>query len=131
DDVGQHLARPDRRKLVDVANHQKGGVVGHRLHQRLHQRDVDHGGLVDDQQVAVEWVVVAALEAASLGIDLQQPVDGLGFKTGRLAHALGGAAGRSAQEEPHALGGENAQNASDDGGLADAGTTRNDQHFGN
>jgi hypothetical protein len=60
------------------------------------QHDVDHGGLVDNQQVAVERVFVAALEAAALGVDLQQPVDGLGLEAGRLGHVLGGAAGRSA-----------------------------------
>jgi hypothetical protein len=41
-------------------------------------------------------VIVAALEAAALGVDLQQPVDGLGLEAGRLGHTLGGAAGRSA-----------------------------------
>jgi hypothetical protein len=42
-------------------------------------------------------VILAALEAAALGIDLQQPVDGLGLEAGRFGHALGGAASRRAQ----------------------------------
>jgi hypothetical protein len=33
----------------------------------LHEHDIDHRRLVDNQQVAVERVVVAALEAATLG----------------------------------------------------------------
>ena len=41
------------------------------------QHDIDHRRLVEYQQVTVEWVVVAAFEAAALGVDLQQPVDGL------------------------------------------------------
>jgi hypothetical protein len=90
------LAGPDRRKLVDVANDQKGGPVRHRLHEGLHQHDIDHGGLIDNQQVTIERVVVAALEAAALGVDLQQPVDGLGLEAGRLGHAFGGATRRSA-----------------------------------
>ena len=130
DDVGQHLTGSDRRKLVDVANDQQRGLVRHRLHQRLHQHDVDHGGLVDDQQVAVERVVVAALEAAALGVDLQQPVNGLGLEPGCLGHALGGAAGRRAEQEPHALRRENAQNGFDDGGLAHARSAGDDQHLG-
>ena len=93
DDVGQHLAGPDRRKLVDVADDQESGPVRHCLHKRLHQHDVDHGGFVNHQQITVERVVVAALEAAALGVDFQQPVDGLRFQAGRLGHALGGAAG--------------------------------------
>ena len=62
----------------------------------MHQHDINHGGLVDNQQVTVERVVVAALEAAALGIDLQQPVDGLGLEAGRLGHALRGSTGRRA-----------------------------------
>src|SRR6202022_2911514 len=103
-------------------NDQKGGLIRYRFHERLHEHDVDHGCLVDHQQVAVERVVVTALEAAALGIDLQQPVDGLGLKAGRLGHALGGAASRSAQQKVGALGREDAQNRFDDGGLADART---------
>jgi hypothetical protein len=81
----------------------KGGLVRCRLHERLHQHDVDHRGLINNQQVAVERVVVAALEAAALGVDLQQPVDGLGLEAGCLGHAFGGAAGRSAQQQLHPL----------------------------
>ena len=130
DDVGQHLARPDRGQLVDVADDQQRGLVRHRLHQRLHQHDIDHRGLVDDQQVAVERVVGVALEAAALGVDLEQPVDGLGLEPGRLGHALGGAAGRGAQQQLHALCREDAQDRLDDRGLADARPAGDDQHLG-
>ena len=129
DDVGQDLTRADRGQLVDVADDQQRGIVGHRLQQRLHQHDVDHRGLVDDQQVAVERVVAAALEAAALGVDLEQPVDGLGLEPGRFGHALGGAAGRGAQQQAHALGGEDAQDRVDDGGLAHARPAGDDQHL--
>jgi hypothetical protein len=40
----QHLAGPDRRKLVDVADDQESGRIRHCLHERLHQHDV-HGML--------------------------------------------------------------------------------------
>ena len=36
-DIGQHLPGSDRGQLVDVANDQKGGSVGHRPHECLHQ----------------------------------------------------------------------------------------------
>ena len=74
-------------------------LSGDRLHQRLHQHDVDHGGLVDHQQIAVERVVGVAFEAAALGVDLKQPVDGLRLEAGRLGHALGGAAGGRAEQQ--------------------------------
>ncbi len=42
-------------------------------------RHVDHGGLVDNQQVAIERIILATLEPATLGINFEQPVDGLRF----------------------------------------------------
>ena len=95
-DIGQHLSGSDGGKLVDVADDQHGRIVGNRLQERLHQHDVHHGGLIDNQQVAMERIVTAALETAGLRIDLKQPMNGFGFKTGRLGHALGGAASWSA-----------------------------------
>jgi hypothetical protein len=107
--IRQHLARANRRQLIDVAHDQEGGLVRNCLHQRLHQHDVDHGGLVDHQQVAIERVVVAALEATTLGLNLQEPVDGFGIEAGRLGHALGGAAGRGTEQKARPLGRQNAQ----------------------
>ena len=130
DDVGQHLSRSDRRQLVDVTHDQEGGIIRHRLHQRLHQHDIDHGGLVDDQQVTVELVIAVALEAAALRVDLKQPVDGLCLEPCRLAHALGGAARRGAEKQPHALCREHPQDRLDDGGLADTRPAGNDEHLG-
>ena len=56
DDVGQHLAGPTDGQLIDVADDQQRGMVGHGLQQRLHQQNIDHGRLVDDQQIAFERV---------------------------------------------------------------------------
>jgi hypothetical protein len=36
----------------------------------MHQEHVDYGNLVDHEQIAVEGVLLAAPEAARLGIDL-------------------------------------------------------------
>ena len=41
---------------------------------------------------------LSAFEAAALRVDLEQPVDGLGLEPGRFGHALGGTAGRGAQQ---------------------------------
>ena len=51
----------------------------------------------------------------------------LASEAGRLGHALGGAAGRRAKQQVHALGRENAQDRVDDGRLADAGPAGDDQ----
>ena len=127
DHVGQDLPGSDGGKLIDVADDQQRGMVGDRLQQRLHQQDIDHGRLVDDQQVAFEWVVAAAFEAAALRIDLEQPVNGLGLEPGGFRHPLGGAAGRCAEQQVHALGRQDAQDGVDDGRLADARPAGDDQ----
>jgi hypothetical protein len=93
DHVSQDLAGADRRQLIDIADDEQGRLVRDRFDQRIHQQHVDHRGLVDNQQIAVEWVGVVAPEAAALGIDFEEAVDGLGLQAGGLVHALGGAAG--------------------------------------
>jgi hypothetical protein len=90
DYVRQHLARSHGGKLVNIANDQESGGGGHSLYESLHQHDVHHGGFVDHQQVALEWIVIAALEPSRLGVNFEQSVDGFGFKAGRLSHARRG-----------------------------------------
>ena len=41
-DVREHLAGPNRGKLIDVADDQQGGLVRHRLEQRVHEQDIHH-----------------------------------------------------------------------------------------
>ncbi len=53
-------AGPRRRRAA-------GRLVRHRPEQRPHQRHVNHRGLVDDQQITVQWVVLVALELARPG----------------------------------------------------------------
>ena len=88
DDVGQHLPRSDGWQLVDIADDQQRRVIRRRFHQRLHQHDIDHRGLVDDEQIALEGIVGVAFETAALGIDLQEPVDRLRLDARRFGHAL-------------------------------------------
>ena len=79
DDVGKRLAWTDRGQLIDVADEEHGGSIVDRLHQGVHQDDIDHGGLVDDEKIAGKRIVLVAPEAAGLRIGLQQAMDGLGF----------------------------------------------------
>jgi len=113
---------------ASFADDQEGGLVWHRFHERLHH-DINHGGLVDYQQVTVERIVVAALETAALGVDLEQPVNSLGLEAGRLGHTFCSAAGRSAQWKVGALSRKDTQNGIDDGCFANAGATGHDQHL--
>jgi hypothetical protein len=110
----KHLPRPDRRRLVDVADDEESRVAGGGLQQRLHQEHVDHGSLVDDKPVAVQTVAVVAPEATISRVDLEKPMDRLGFDPSGFNHPLGGAAGWSAKQHPDALELENAQGRIDE-----------------
>jgi len=104
DDVGQNLPRTDGWQLVDITDDKKRRMIRDGLEQRLHERDIDHGGLVDDQQIALEWIFIIALEAEGLRVELQQAVDGLGLHAGGFGHALGCSSGGGAEEKPCCLG---------------------------
>ena len=108
DDVGKRLAWTDRGQLIDVADKEHGGSIVDRLHQGVHQDDIDHGGLVDDEKIAGKRIVLVAPEAAGLRIGLQQAMDGLGFMAGRFRHPLGRAARRGAERQFDLLGAEDA-----------------------
>src|SRR4029077_12963372 len=52
------------------------------------KHDIDHRGLVDDEQIALEGIVGVAFEPAALWIDLKEPVDRLGLAARRFRYAL-------------------------------------------
>ena len=64
--------------------------------------------------------VRVAPEPAVPGIDLQKAVDRLRLQPGGLAHPLGGAPGRRAEQNVDILGGQDTQDRVDDRRLADA-----------
>ena len=64
DDVGQHLPRSDRWQLIDIPNEQQRRPGRQRAEHSAHERHIDHRGLVDDQQIAVERRVLVAPKAA-------------------------------------------------------------------
>jgi hypothetical protein len=73
---------------------------------------------------------LATLKATASGIDLQQPVDGLGFEAGSLGHALGSTPCRRTQQEAGAFRGEDTQDRFDDCRLAHTWPAGHDQHLG-
>jgi hypothetical protein len=109
DDVGERLSRPDGRELVDIADEDDGGIIRHGLQKGVHQENIDHRGLIDHEQLAIERILLVALEAAVPRIDLKQPVDGLGLQARRVGHAFRRASGRSTKEEVYALSGQDPQ----------------------
>ena len=67
DNVIKHLLWPDRGKLIDVADEQERRPSGNRLGERKHQRDIDHAGFVDDEQIAIERIVDPAFASGPFG----------------------------------------------------------------
>ena len=130
DDVRQHLRGSDGGQLVDIADDEQRRVIRRRLHQRLHQHDVDHGGLVDHEQIAIEGIVGVAREPAALGIDLQEPVDRLRLDARRFGHALGCATRRGAKQQSNVFGRKDLEDRIDDRRLADARPAGDHQRLG-
>ena len=130
DDVGQHLAWPDRRQLIDVADQDQGCPGWHRLEQAVQQRHVDHRDLVHDQQLAIQLVLLIALEAAARRVGLEQTMQGLGLEAGGLAHPLGGPAGGCGKGDALRSGPQDLEDGVDQRGLADAGAAGDHQDLG-
>ena len=129
--AGDHMVqshpRPDRGKLVHVSNQNQRPVGGMGRQQLAHERNIQHGTLVDHQQVALQGIAPVPGESTAGRNDLQQTVDGLGLQSGGLGKPLGGPAGGCAQQAFHLLGSENHQDRVHQGGLAHSGSTRNHQ----
>ena len=79
------------------------------LQERVHQHDVDHGSLIDHEEITVERTFFFLAESSRLGVDLKKPMDRLCLVSCRLGHAVGRPSGRRAQEEADFFRGENAQ----------------------
>ena len=71
DDIGEHVAGPDRWELVDVSDEQKCGVSGDRRGHGRDQIGVEHRRLVDDEHIELERVVLVSLESTFLDAVLE------------------------------------------------------------
>ena len=129
DDVGQHLARTDGGKLVDIADDEQRRLVRHRTEQRAHQQDIDHAGLVHDQEIALERMLLGAAELAGARVRLQQAVDRLRLQAGAVRQPLGRPAGGRTQRHANLLGDQHLQDRVDQRGLADPGPAGDHQHL--
>ena len=109
DDVCQHLSRPHRRQLIDIPNQQQPRRGRQGTQDGSHQRHIDHRGLVNDQQIAVERRLVAAPKAAGPRIGFEQAMDCLRLDPGALGEALGGTTGGGAERDRDGLGAQNFQ----------------------
>ena len=123
--VAQHLAWPDARQLVGIADEDQltaradGGEHGPR------ELGIQHAGLVHDDRVDRQRVPAAVAEAG--WASPQQTVDGSGLQADHLAQPLGGLAGRRPQGHRAAERLEQTHQHADGEGLAHARATREDE----
>ena len=76
DEIGQHLARAYGRQLIGIPYHQQSRFGWQGLEDGVHQGNVDHGAFIQDQQIDIEGILFFAFEAATLGIDFEEPMEG-------------------------------------------------------
>ena len=109
DEIAEHVPRADARQLVGVAHQHQPAAGPQRREQRAHQRQIDHRGLVHDHRVRLQRLLFVFCKGhiARLLVPAhaKQAVDGLRLLAAQLAHALGGAPRRRAEQhvQPHAL----------------------------
>ena len=132
DQIAEHIARPHRGKLIGIAHHDKAGARAERRQQRPHELQIHHGHLVHDDSICLQRFFLPLLEGGGARLlvpaHAKAAMDGLGISARHLTHALGSATrGRQQQHiQSHAL--QHRENAADSGGLARAGTARQQQH---
>ncbi len=98
DQVLEGLAGADRRQLVGVADEDDVGRLGKAPEQDLGQPQVQHRGLVDDDEVNRERMVWFVMGLPSRR-PLQHAVNRLRFVVGRFLQPAGGAAGGGAESD--------------------------------
>ncbi len=86
-------------------------MQGHGLEELVHQDRVDHGSLINNQQVALQRVIFILLKSSLLWAEFQQPVDDLGLSSGRLGHSLRGASSGRGEQDIYADTTENLQHS--------------------
>ena len=129
--IPQHAARPHGGQLVGVAHQHKAAAGTEGFQQGAHQLDVHHADLVHDDGVRLQRLLRVLLEGGLAGkfviAHAESAVDGLRLLAAQLAHALGGAPRRRAEQhvQPHAA--VQRDDAPEGRGLAGAGTAGQQQ----
>ena len=130
DDVEQHVAGAHRGELVDVAHEDQPGPRRDGPQQALHEGDVNHRRLVDDDQPGIEPPGFVPLEPAFLGAVFEEAVNGAGFAARGGFHAFGGAPGRRSEFHGHVFRVKDRENAVENGGFSGSGTAGDHEDLG-
>ena len=121
DQLRERLAGADRGELIGIADEDHVRLGPDRAQQRDEQLEVRHRGLVDDQQIEAQRVVLVMGRSLS-GNPAERRVDGGGAHPTGLVHPDRRPAGRSDEQHTSALTGGERRDRLDRCGLAGAGT---------
>ena len=132
-DVLEDGAGADGRKLVDIADEDDACALGHGFKEMLHEHDVHHRHLVEDDGVGVQRIVgVLFKEGRAVGgcaaLRAQEAVHRLRLAPRRFRQALRRASRRRAEEHSLSLALKHGDHAAHDRRLARAGAARQDEH---
>ncbi len=101
--ITQDLAGADGRQLVDIPDQEQMRPGCDRLGKLVGQQKIQHGRLVDDDEIGVQRAV-AVVGRVPARSQFQQPVHGGRLVPGQLGEPLGGPAGRRGEHDLRALG---------------------------
>ena len=105
-DGGEHISGPHRGKLCRVSHQHQAGGRRQRFQHRVHQADIHHGALVDNQRVAVQRILFVfredQIQIIFRELCAKHAMDRGGFHPGELRHALCRAPGGCGQHRSEA-----------------------------
>ena len=128
DEIPQYIAGPDAGQLVDISDQNQRHGVRNGFQEMIHQHDVDHRALVNDQNVTLQRVFFVFL-VTFRRLDFQEAVNGLRLHMCRLGETFGRASGGRCQQNPGARRPESGDDAERRRGFAGAGTAGQQQDF--
>ena len=120
-DVFEDTARPYRRELMNVSDHDDRCMQWDSLQKMVHQDSVDHGRFIKYQQIALEGLFLVTLKSAFVRTEFKEAMNSPGFVPCGLGHPLCSPAGRSGQQYIYSKPSEYLNHGIDYGGLACAG----------
>ena len=131
--VGEEVSRPYRGQLIGVPNQDEPAVPPEGGQEGPHQGHIHHGGLVHNDGVGLQGLVLVVgedqLAGLAVKLGLQQAVDGGGFGPAGLPQALGGPARGGGQGGVQPQGVEEGQHPPQAGGLAGARPAGKEHHL--
>ena len=86
--IAEHIPRSDRWKLIDITDHDEPCPFRYRAKERIEQRNIHHGHLINYYHVRIERVITVAVEFIIGKAVFKQPVEGLCFPARCIGHAL-------------------------------------------